>query len=458
MAAVQKKKKHEGTSTGTRVLYIIIAIIASVALWAYITFVENPQMTTTVYDIPIRLSGDRMLTDNDLILTNTSPGTVDVTFSGRWYNLSSLRKESIVAVVDVSTIITQRGGSAGSYMLPYKLSYVDSGENVTGATITIDSASNTSVTVDIEERITARIPVQGTYDGTIAEGFRSEGVSFSSDTIQVSGSRAVVSQVAYAKVGISRTEYTKTTSQESEITLIDREGNEMSKDNLTLSQNTVVVTLKVSKIKDVPLTVTLIHGHATNDGNTTRIIEPAYVTISGDPEILDGINSLNVGTIDTTKVTVNDTLSFPIQLPNDVTNLTGSAVAKVRLSFSSDITTTSVSVSNIECSNVSEGYVARPITESLVVTLRGPQASIAEITGSDVMVIADLSSAGSVTGVTTVSAKVYPLGFLDVDAVGEDYRVTVAVYVAGTEPQTQSPAMPSVIWDENNTGTGGAAG
>lgn len=51
-----KNKKEQKRSGGTLALYIIFSIIASIAIWSYITLVENPEVEQSVTNIPITLS------------------------------------------------------------------------------------------------------------------------------------------------------------------------------------------------------------------------------------------------------------------------------------------------------------------------------------------------------------------------------------------------------------------
>ena len=72
---------------------------------------------------------------------------------------------------------------------------------------------------------------------------------------------------------------------------------EVVSDLVTSDTENIVVTQKVSRVKEVPLTVSLVDGAGANSSNTTVTIEPSSITIVGDAEIVDDINTLSLGTI-----------------------------------------------------------------------------------------------------------------------------------------------------------------
>ena len=85
-----------------------------------------------------------------------------------------------------------------------------------------------------------------------------------------------------------------------------------------------------------------------------------------------------------------------------------------------------VSVDNIDLQNVSSGYRASIVTQSLDVQLRGPVESLEQISASQLRVVGDLTDIVSATGRYTVPAKIYLDGPEEVGVVGE-YTIVVQV-------------------------------
>ena len=199
----------------------------------------------------------------------------------------------------------------------------------------------------------------------------------------------------------------------------------MPADNLILSSETVIVTVPVVMIKEIPLTVNLVEGAGATEKNTIVSCSPKTVTLSGDADILNDINQIELGTVDLTSFSTSTTLDFTIVIPNDTENLTGKTTAVVTIEITG-LETRDLISSNIQVSNVTDGYSATIITQSLPVTIRGKEGTIDDVNASNIRIVADLSELGNTTGIFTVTAKVYVDGYTDVGAVGE-YKVSVSV-------------------------------
>ena len=80
-------------------------------------------------------------------------------------------------------------------------------------------------------------------------------------------------------------------------------------------------------------------------------------------------------------------------------------------------------VSNIRTSLPPEGYTVDVVTQSVLVTVRGPAEELAKIDASQLLVVADLSNM-TVEGSRQVPARVYLNGTSTVGVIGE-YTVLV---------------------------------
>ena len=116
---------------------------------------------------------------------------------------------------------------------------------------------------------------------------------------------------------------------------------------------------------------------------------------------------------------------MPIELANELTNISGVTRATVTVTIQG-LETRTISVSNFELRNVSEGFHAEMVTESIDIQIRGPGDSLDQISPSQILVVGDLTDIISATGRYTVPARVYLNGPSDVGVVGE-YNVTVQV-------------------------------
>lgn len=400
---------------------LIFSVFLSILLWAYVEYVQNPDVNVMIYGIPITYTGDEKLAENNLVVTDKDTASLNVRFVGKRNALMHLSSKNLSAEVSYDDII-RNGGTTGIYQLSYKIIYPDSSsEN----SLTVSDASKDFVTITVEKLIRKSVNVRATFDGNIADGYRGTNPVVDTAEIDVSGPQAIVSNVSYAEAVITGTDVNRTLQQETNLILKDIDGNLVDMDQLTLSKEDALVTVDVQMLKDVSLVVNLKEGVSATENNTAVTCEPAYITLAGDPEILEELNQITLGTIDLTAFAVTNSESFVITVPNGTENLTGTITATVSVEVMGQ-SIRRLSADNIQVKEETEGYETTVITQSLDVLLRGSESSLNKITAENIRIVADLSTLGNTTGTYSAPAKVVVDGYTDVDPIGS-YKVTVTL-------------------------------
>lgn len=436
----KKNSREQNKSAKTKVLYLIIAVFASIAIWSYITLVENPEVEQNVAGIPITFIGEDTLSSNDLMLVHVNTKTLTINFAGKWNAITRLSKDNVSATVDLSEIVTKHASSPGTYQLSYTLEY---GNNLfSNGAVTAKSANYNSVTVTVEKSITRTIQVKGTYDISLPENFKARSLEYSTQSITVSGPQAIVESISYASVYFQREEVTSTVVEECEIFLINHDGEEVAKDGITLSQDTVTVTLPVVMEKELPLDVEKIYGKSNPSEKTTFTIEPQTVTVYGDAEVLANMDVIILGTINTTKLGLGGTQTFGIIPPEGCSIVSGITTATVTWEVIG-LETRSFAPSNINLVDVTEGYKAEILGQSAVV-LRGTKEDLNAILPEDIVITVSLEEQGAVLGQFDVLASVEIIGFDKVDVIG-DYVVTVEIVPMPVEAEGEEGSSDSAF-------------
>ena len=247
--------------------------------------------------------------------------------------------------------------------------------------------------------------------------------------VTISGEESAIRRVARAVVEVGGENLTKTYEGELPVTLLDTEGKPITDGSVRCSDNSVFVTLPVVVVKEVPLTVNLIPGGGILEQEIDQYvrvdIKPETIVISGEAEDVEPTTEISLGDIDLSKIFTTETFEIPIELTSELTNTSGVTKAIVTVTIQGlDMRT--VSVDNIDLQNVSSGYRASIVTQSLDVQLRGPVESLEQISASQLRVVGDLTDIVSATGRYTVPAKVYLDGPEEVGVVGE-YTIVVQV-------------------------------
>ena len=216
----------------------------------------------------------------------------------------------------------------------------------------------------------------GTYTceiNTEAEvnGYTAETPVFEPSTITVTGPEAYLKDISYAWVTFGQNVIVDSSySIETNFTLMNEDGDAVSTEYLTLSQDTIRATLPILQVKNVPLEVDVIEGAGASKANTKISIEPNTVTLAGDSSILSGMNKIVLDTIDLTDFSSTLTETYPIAINNELRNVTGVTEAKVTLEVVG-LETRSFRVSNLSYINSADGTNVEILTEGLDVQIRG---------------------------------------------------------------------------------------
>lgn len=397
-----------------RILWAVISIIGSILLWVYVTNTEGDQIQDTFSGVPVVFSGSDTIRDRDgLVIMNPSVNTVSVTLKGTRRDISSLSADNITAYVDVSKI-TSAGRNTSNLSISFP-------SGINASNIQVVSTSPSSVSFNVDRTSSKTLDIIGEFNGSVAEGFAAGDISFNPETVIISGPENELAEVAYAKVSIDRENVDKTLSFESTYILVDSEGEEVPLGNIVLDRETVDVEMRVTVSKAVSLYVDIVDGAGASDSNASISVEPQTITIAGDPEVLDGINRISIATVNLASFPLTFEETFPVILPDGVTNVTGITEANVTISVEG-LETKTLNVSNITTS----GQVGEVITESVVVTLRGAPDVLADVEANNVRIVGDTTDLGAAVGDFEIPAKVIVDGFTGVGAIG-DYTIFIKI-------------------------------
>jgi YbbR domain-containing protein len=174
-------------------------------------------------------------------------------------------------------------------------------------------------------------------------------------------------------------------------------------DLVTTNTEKVSVMVKIQKVKEIELKLDIIEGGGATLENTKIDVDITKIQISGSDTELESLNHLNIGTIDLSEVLEDQTLTFPIVLPEGVANQTGVEQVTVKIELPR-LKTKTLRVTAISGINVPAGLQADIITKALQVTVRGPSRLIDKIKAENVSAVINLAEAQ--TGSVTMKAEI----------------------------------------------------
>ena len=396
----------------SKAFWMIVSLLASLAIWVYVTSVETDESKTTFRGVKVELVGEDILRDSkNLVVTDMDTSTVTVEVVGPRRIIGSLSSDQLVAQVDVSKL-----SRAAYTSQQYTIVYPDGTD-----TSKLSESRRTPETINfmVSAQTSKSIQVRGSFDGSLAEGYTAEMPVFEPSTITITGSEAYLKDVEYAWVTFSKENVDSTYSVETGFTLMDANNEPCSTTGISFSTDVVTATLPLLTLKEVNLDVNIIEGAGATKANTKITIDPVSVTLAGDSSLLAGMNKIILATIDLTDFSSTFTETYTIPIDNELKNTTGITKATVTVEIVG-LETKTFRVTNFSCINATEGYEADIITESKEITLRGTPEALAQIKAENIRAVADLTDYKESTGTYMPQVRVYVDGFTDVGAIGEN--------------------------------------
>lgn len=379
----------------TKILAGIGAIAAALLLWIYIVTVVSPETTVTITGIPVVFTGEDSLSARNLTIASKSASTVSMRITGNRTMLSNLSKETITVTVDVSKI-----QAADTFTRNYTITYPSS---VSQSAITVEAIEPAQAMFVVEELITKELEVRVYSDEcTTEEGYVIASCQPTVETIKVTGTAEQVADLYRAIVVFDDKNLNENVTRSKTYTVVDDRNNVIDISNLKTDTDRIGVSVKLLYTKNIPLTINIVDGGCATAANLDYLIEPAYVTVSGDKAQLNALNSISLDTVYMEDILDECEMTYAIVIPDGITNESGEIQANVKMSLTG-IYKRTLETGSFTLRNVPEGYHVTLLTKGVTIEIRGTDASIETVAAADVNVYVDLSAFANVTGTFTTS-------------------------------------------------------
>lgn len=405
---------------------LLLSILMAICLWMYVITTVSPNSKTTIDNLTVAFEGESWLLENrNLMITDGMDTTVDLELSGNRSDLNKLNRSNITLKVDLTKIY-----EAGETELSFTPSYPS---DVSPSAITVDSRNPASIKLKVEKRLIREVPVNVVFSGAVPEGFiaDTENALLDYPVVNVKGPASVVELIAQARIDVDMENRTESLSENYRYTLCDQDGNPLEVELVTTDVAEIHLDVKVQRFQEIPLKLNVVYGGGATEGYTRYEIKPTSIRVSGSEAVLADLTEIVLGTVNFAELRENTQMTYPINLPEGVTNLTGITEATADISFVG-LSTKEFTVERITVVNVPEGLDYELMNEVIKVTLRGPVGMINQINPEDIVVTVDLS--GKEIGASTVKAHIAIKGdkFTAVGALGA-HSVSVTLKEAEAE-------------------------
>lgn len=398
----------------------VVSLLIAFAAWLLVVENMDRESYATFRDVAIDLSNveDSIST---LGLNSISPDVeqATVSVSGVMYAVGNLSKDDISIVPDVSKVT-----GAGVYELPLIATiHTDSGE------VTVNSVSPSRITVRFDTLHTKVLAIESNLNGLRSEvGYLIQDEVVNPSQVTITGPEAEVSRIDRCQVRSTVDEkLSETYSKKSAIVLLDKNGNEIQPDNLSLDVTEATVTIPVLKIKDIPVELQFMNvpDHFPLE-DLEFTLSSEYIPLAGPETSIEKYASILLDHIDFKQLGLGSTYAFEVSLPTGFYNVEN--IQSVQVSLNDEgMSSRKINLESISVVNAPLGYKAEALAQQLSVELVGDAAVLETIAAGDIIAEVDMKQSSEIeVGQVLMPVKVYVPNGSRVWAKGS-YEVVVSI-------------------------------
>jgi len=294
-------KRKRDSSEKEKTITIILSILVALVLWAYVLGEVNPTTQQTIANVPVQLLNIQSLTARELAISGDGKYTVNVIIEGKRSDIMNITAQDIIAEADLF------GWSKGENFVPVNV--------IAPESLKILEAKPAKVEVTIEDLVALSKPVEVIFRGNMPADTEEGAIEVKPAAIEITGARSEVEAVTSVQVTVEVADFSAEGSTVQVIaSAVNYAG--MPVENIKLSANYIQVFAKLLRVKEIPLSVSIVGELA--EGLGAELSVPETIKIKGTKGVIDEITSIDAEPVDVTGVTGNGTVSVKVILPEGV--------------------------------------------------------------------------------------------------------------------------------------------
>ena len=392
----------------SKILYLVLSILLTVGLWCYVMATDDTPGDETYRNVPVVFDGLDILTDRGLMIVNTNV-TTSVTIRAIPTVHAKLRDgiEGLTVTAKVSGVSEE-----GSHSIAYTVNLPD-GVSLTDVNFISSTARGNVVTVEVARYLSRKVPLEGVFKGSVAEGYlagSADDFSFSPSEIVISGRAEYVNQVHHALITVSRENLTETVQEEYPFQLIGISGDELKNLDVTCDVDTVFTTFPIRAVAELPLRIALAPGGGLGENDVSfELGTTDSIIVAGSKDAVASLmneGAVTLGKVDLATIRDGDERTFSVPLEEGLENLSGVSEIKVTFTVKKQVVSKTFAVSNIHTINEPEGWTVDILTKELPVEVRGTQKLMNELITENIRAVVDLQNINLAAGQQTVTASI----------------------------------------------------
>lgn len=381
-------------------LVMLLSLMIAIVAWFVVALDIDPNTTQQIRGVKVNINAQAgTLNRLELHAIDGGEATVDVYIKGPGVVVGRIRPEDLQVVAGLS-------GVTGPGVVDLPLEVV----NISGEDFEITSFKPTSITVKFDRLMTKTLPIEVDINGlSVPEGYVVEKESVTPGEVTLTGPEIDISRVARCVVAVSISEpLTKPTVKDADIMLLDKDGNIINSQYITLDSTTAEVAIPVKKVVELPLKINftnlppsfpLEQLHYTLSNNT--------IVVAAAPDVIDRYSEISLGYIDIKQLDFTKDYTFEVTLPSGFININNLETVLVEFD-NKNFTESNFILTNFVIKNRPSNFDVSVTTKRLTnVRIVGPADVLAQLTSNDIIAEIDLSDRNVQAGQFSLPLKIY---------------------------------------------------
>ena len=267
--------------------YKLLALVFAFVLWLVIVNIQDPEMTRTIYGIPVVSENTEVLEDVDYVWSIASGETATVVVTGKKSIVGSLNANDFYAYANYEELSITNA-------IPIKVQLT--GSKAVYANDVSIRVQTTSMILTLEDISSKLIPVEVVYVGELPKDRNMDTVTVDPSEIEVRAPSSKLDTITRIEAVINTDDVANGVTLRATPVLYDYTGSVVSSgvDDISTNCSEVLVSFEISSIK----TVELRAGTTGSPAEGYEVVNVSYsfdsVVLKGSEEVLEGLDYIRI--------------------------------------------------------------------------------------------------------------------------------------------------------------------
>ena len=353
---------------------ILIAFVAALALWIYVTGKIEINSMKKFSDVKISIVNQNSLIESGYAVEKIEPGKIDVTLKGGRAALNSAKGSDIKATVDVYSRFKGKNNVNVDVEVPKNTR--------------LESKSEDKVTVEIGNLVTAERNIEVNEKESLPEKTVLVKSKPDPEKVKIYGTKKNVARVVSVRALVDTSKVTeKDTEVSAKLVPVDKSGNVV--DFVSVASDEINITVRLEAYKTVKLNAKT-KGSIDDKYQLDSIKSPEKIDIQGPAGTIKGITEVESEDIDISKIRESTKIKMVLRLPEGVKIKEGSEEPFLNVTIKrNNAKTFKFDISDVNIENLDENLSLNKGRGEITVVVRSKNNGKVDLEKSDIKLYGD---------------------------------------------------------------------